>query len=41
MLVVLLLCCVYAYVDAYVARFSGFIFVLPCGYAYVASENQA
>ena len=32
-----------ASVDAYVARFSGFlcfVFVLPCAYAYVANENQ-
>ena len=31
--------CAYAYVNAYVARFSGFLFclfVLPCGYVYVA-----
>ena len=45
MLVVLYACayaCAYAYVDAYVARFSGVLsLVLPCAYAYVASENQA
>ena len=28
--------CAYAYVDAYVARFGGYLcFVLPCAYCYV------